>query len=185
MTQLEQMTPVPILQREGEFDVLLRMYAERKPKRILEVGTYHGGTLYHWLQDATPGASVISLDSYAADVDNRELFPAWVPDEVTLDIVCGDSRDERVIAYIRERAPYDWIFIDAGHFYDEVKADWMNYGPMCAEGGVVCFHDILYSRGPVWEHVAGLWAEITAEHETRELISDPTTEWYGIGCVFM
>jgi predicted O-methyltransferase YrrM len=185
VTTLEQMTPVPILQREGEFYVLLRMYAERQPKRVLEIGTYHGGTLYHWLQNAQPGTVVITLDRYSEGIDNRHLYDGWVPEGVDLGIAVGDSRDPAVIAEITAHGPYDWIFIDAGHFYEEVKADWLNYGPMCASGGVVCFHDILYSRGPVWEHVAGLWAEITAEHETTELISDPTTEWHGIGCVFM
>lgn len=180
MTQLEQITPVPILQREGEFDVLLEMYRERAPRRVLEIGTYHGGTLYHWLQNATLGTLVVSVDSYVTDVDNRQLYPEWVPDGVDLYVIEGDNRDTRVLEQVDRDSPYDWVFIDAGHLYDEVKSDWLNYGPMCT--GVVCFHDILHPD------VARLWAEVKTEHETRELISDPITEWdgwCGIGCVFM
>jgi predicted O-methyltransferase YrrM len=182
VSQLEQITPVPILQREGEFDVLLDMYAKRKPKRVLEIGTYHGGTLYHWLQNAQPGTLVVSLDSYPTEVDNRYLFGEWIPEGVQLDVIEGDSRDSAIIESVRRQGPYDWIFIDAGHFYEEVSADWLNYGAMCAKGGLVGFHDILYSD------VARLWEEIKAEHETREIISDPITEWHGwcgIGCVLM
>ena len=175
---LEQLTPVPILQRAEEFDVLLQMYRERKPKRVLEIGTYHGGTLYHWLRLAQPGTLVVSVDSYQTDVDNRSLYEDWRPPNVKLMVIDGDSRAPEVVQLVSEGAPYDWVFIDAGHFYDEVKADWENYGPMCSNG-VVGFHDILYS------HVARLWAEIKAEHETLELVSDPTTEWHGIGCVLM
>ena len=181
---LEQTTPVPILQREGEFDVLLSAYRTRKPKRVLEVGTYHGGTLYHWLQNAQPGTTVVSLDSYRTDVDNRDMYGGWTPKGVELVVLEGDSRAPSVIDRAREFWPYDWVFIDAGHFYEEVRADWLNYGLLCGKGGLVCFHDILYSRGETWAHVARLWAEIKAEYETLELIADPTTEWHGIGCVF-
>ncbi len=179
MSVLEQ-TPVPLLQREDEFDALLDLYRERKPKWVLEVGTYHGGTLYHWLRNAQPGTTVVSLDSYRTDVDNRSLYEGWTPEGVDLAVLEGDSRAESTIERIRELAPYDWVFIDAGHLYDEVKADWLNYGPMC--NGVVCFHDILYPD------VARLWDEIKSEYSTREIISDPIIEWpgwCGIGCVFM
>jgi cephalosporin hydroxylase len=179
IANLEQITPVPILQRDGEFDVLLAMYVERKPMRVLEVGTYHGGTLYHWLRLAQPGAIIVSLDSYATEVDNRHLYREWTPEGVTLEVIEGDSRDLEVAMFISTWRPYDWVFIDAGHFYDEVASDWRIYGPLAAGGGVVCFHDINYAG------VAALWAEIKAEHETTELVSDPTTEWHGIGCVFL
>lgn len=170
---------VPCLQREAEFMELLDLYREREPKRVLEVGTYHGGTLYHWLRNAQPGATVVSLDSYRTEVDNRGLYESWMPTGVDLMIVEGDSRYVQVIECVAQWASYDWVFIDAGHLYDEVRDDWLNYGAMCAKGGVVAFHDILYT------HVARLWNEIAAEHETREIVSDPTTEWHGIGCVFV
>lgn len=176
---MEQMTPVPILQREGEFDVLLDLYRRRAPKRVLEIGTYHGGTLFHWLQNAEPGALVVSVDSYATPVDNRYLYPEWTPEGVRLVVLMGDTRDPyTLINVVGTSAQYDWIFIDAGHFYNEVKHDWETFGPLAAQGGLVAFHDILYQGG-----VAQLWAEVKAEHETLELVSDPTTEWYGIGCV--
>jgi predicted O-methyltransferase YrrM len=73
-------TPVPIFQWEQEFNELLDLYRKLKPKRVLEIGTYHGGTLYHWLTNARKGAKVATVDSYAAGVDNRHLYNDWVPD---------------------------------------------------------------------------------------------------------
>lgn len=184
MSILEQ-TPVPLLQRADEFEALLEMYRERAPKRVLEIGTYHGGTLYHWLQNAQPGTRVVSVDSYATDVDNRPLYEGWMPEGVSLDVIEGDTGDLRVFLQVAKCSPeYDWVFIDAGHRYDEVKHDWLSFGQLST--GVVAFHDILYPD------VARLWDEIKQSAPKKakflEFISDPVTEWdgwCGIGVVLM
>src|SRR6187551_415393 len=120
---------VPCLQREAEFTQLLDLYRERKPMSVLEIGTYHGGTLYHWLQNAQSGAMVVSVDSYATEVDNRHLYDEWTPDDVTLHVVEGNTHDPSTLAEVGKYSlSYEWVFIDAGHHYEEVKADWLNYG---------------------------------------------------------
>jgi predicted O-methyltransferase YrrM len=179
--------PVPIFQWEAEFSELLLIYKERKPKRVLEIGTYHGGTLYHWLQKATRGTIVVSLDSYAVGVDNRHLYGDWVKPGTELHVLEGDSRKMTTLREVKQWAPYDWIFIDGGHFYEEVEADWRNYRPMCREGGVVIFHDILPpSRSWPIIQVQWLWKEIKrAGYETKEIIADPDVEWGGIGIVYL
>ena len=180
-------TPVPIFQWEAEFAPLLELYVSRKPKRVLEIGTYHGGTLYHWLANAVPGAKIVSVDSYLVGVDNRDLYPAWTPKGVELEVIKGDSSRKHVITTVRQSAPFDWIFIDAGHFYAEVAADWHNYKGMCARGGVVIFHDILPpSRSwPIIE-VAWLWKELKREGlRTEEIVHDRDAEWGGLGIVYL
>ncbi len=154
-------TPVPIFQREWEWQQALALYAERKPMRICEVGSYHGGTLYHWLRCAAPGAVVVSIDSYAAGVDNRVHYADWTPPGVALHVLAGDSRDAAIIKRTRALGPFDWIFIDAGHLESEVTADWENYGPLCAPGGVVLFHDICETHVD-WIQVSRLWRKIRA-----------------------
>jgi len=176
-------TPVEIFQWEQEFEPLLEMYRRRKPKRVLEIGTYHGGSLYHWLKNATPGTKVVTVDSYLVGIDNRMLYPAWIPKGVELDVIEGDSASVDVIEDVRKSAPFDWIFIDAGHYYHEVAADWHNYKNMCADGGVVVFHDILPpSRSWPDIQVFWLWKEIKREgHKTEEIVFDREAEWGGIG----
>jgi cephalosporin hydroxylase len=178
-------TPVPIYQWEQEFNALLELFREHDPASVLEVGSYHGGTLYHWLLNITPPAVVVAVDSYAVGVDNRHLYPDWTPDGVDLHVVVGDSRDPKVIEQAHEHGPYEWAFIDAGHYYHEVKADWENYRGMVASGGVCCFHDIL---PPSAEHpeieVAWLWQEIKdAGYSTREIVANSEASWGGIGVV--
>lgn len=179
-------TPVPIFQWEAEFSVALELYRRVRPESVLEVGTYHGGTLYHWLQNAGPGARLMSVDSYGVGVDNRHLYDEWVPDGVELRVIAGDSHAVETVEQVITSAPFDWVFIDAGHYYNEVLADWRLYRPMVAEGGVVLFHDIL---PPTLAHpeieVARLWEEIKAEYPCLEIVADQTAEWGGIGIVLL
>ena len=177
--------PVPIFQHEAEFTRLLKLYRERKPRNVLEIGTYHGGTLYHWLSNAPLGAHVVSVDSYAVGVDNRHLYPEWARDGIDLTVIEGDSHDPQVIAKVRQLAPYQWLFIDADHYYEPVKQDWESYGPMVEEGGVVCFHDILEDLASHPEiEVRRLWEEIKEKHRTEEIVESERNAWGGIGIVF-
>jgi len=178
-------TPVPIFQHEAEFSELLELYRERAPDSVLEIGTFHGGTLYHWLQNAVLGAHVVAVDSYAVGVNNRNLYAEWIPKGVHLTVIEGDSHDPAIVATVRKLGPFDWIFIDADHHYEAVLQDWQNYGPMGT--GVVAFHDILDDpkHHPEIE-VARLWAEIREnEKSTREIVHDRDAWWGGIGVVFL
>jgi predicted O-methyltransferase YrrM len=179
-----QSTPVPILQHEQEFAQLLDVYRELEPRRVLEVGTFHGGTLYHWLTNAPEGATVVTVDNYAAGVDNRHLYGGWTPEGVSLQVIAGKSAAESTVAQAKAWAPYDFIFIDAGHYYTEVKADWEAYLPLAQMRAVIALHDILTHPAHPEIEVGRLWAEIKAEgYETEEFVADPDADWGGIGVV--
>ena len=178
-------TPVPIFQWEPEFSTLLALYRNYKPKSVLEVGTYHGGTLYHWLQNSRKGTRIVSVDSFVMGVDNRHLYDDWNTSGADLHTVVGDSSNPDTIAAVEELGPFEWLFIDGGHYYQEVKADWENYGPMVKRGGVVCFHDIL--THPSWPsiEVGRLWEEIKQDHLTFEIVQNRKAAWGGIGVVVL
>ncbi len=179
--------PVEIYQWEEEFEQLLDVYRDRQPKRVLEIGTYHGGTLYHWLQNAVPGTTVVSVDSYAVRVDNRHLYTEWCPEGVDVVAIAGDSHDPATVKDVSALEPYDWVWIDAGHRYLEVSKDWDLYTPMVHEGAVVCLHDIRpASRNHPEIEVSQLWREIKAMglFETREILGH-NVDWGGIGIVYV
>ena len=178
-------TPVPIFQREWELVQLLNLYGEKRPRRVLEIGTFHGGTLYHWLRNAVPGAVVVSVDSYRENVDNRHLYASWTPPGVTLHALMGDSRDPSLLAMVRDFAPFDWIFIDAGHLEHEVQADWDNYRVMAATGATIALHDICPSPHD-WIRVDRVWRTIQAQgYITQELVCAYGLDWSGIGVVYL
>lgn len=178
-------SPVTILQWEREFNVLLELYRRFAPKRVLEVGTYFGGTLYHWLQNAKPGTTIVSLDSYVTGIDNRNMYDDWTPDGVTLVAMEGNSHQQETVDEVGGHAPFDWLFIDAGHYLAEVTQDWNLYRPFVAPGGVACFHDILIHRVHPEIEVGHLWAQIKGEYLTFEIIANQKAEWGGIGVVLL
>lgn len=171
--------PVDILQEEAEFVRLLSLYRQRRPWRVLEIGTYKGGTFYHWLNNARRGALVVSVDT---DPLNTEMYNSWCAPEVGWRQIVGDSRDKKTLRAAKQHGPYDWVFIDAGHLDGEVRADWKNYRPMAASPSVVAFHDIAHHPGLERVQVHLLWAEIRDVYQTIEYLSDGGS---GIGVVFM
>ena len=115
--------PVPILQWQKEFEVLLQIYRWVCPSRVLEVGTYHGGTLYHWLDNSDEATTIVSVDSYAVGIDNRDQYDPWNVNGCDLVVIEGNSHKRQTVAEVKKHGPYDWVFIDAGHFLPEVTKD--------------------------------------------------------------
>lgn len=159
-----------ILQRPEEFAEVLAMYRDRSPLRVLEIGTYHGGTLFHWLQEAQSGAKIVAVDSQ----DRVSLsLDEWTPDGVEVVFITADSSSTETAELVGAHGPFDWVFIDAGHYEHEVRRDWELYGQMCAEDGVVILHDV--SRDDEYPHIQvwKLWAELQDSYPT-ELIGIDT-----------
>jgi predicted O-methyltransferase YrrM len=56
------------------------------------------------------------------------------------------SRDAWKVA--KENGPlYDFLFIDAGHSYEDVSLDYGHYQLLVRSGGVIAFHDALERDG--------------------------------------
>ena len=179
--------PVRICQLETEFERALKLYREVKPMRVLEIGTAEGGSLYHWLRNAQAGAQVVTVDLADADYPgNDHLYPDWTPDGVTVTQIRGNTHDPETLEACRALGPYQWLFIDASHTYDDARADWNDYMPL-VDDGFVLLHDIGLRRKYEDGTEAGvwmLWREIQAKgYMTAEIREDPSFYAYGIGCV--
>jgi len=72
----------------------------------------------------------------------------------------ADTRSAAAIRLASEHAPYDLLFIDAGHSFRDVEHDYLSYGAMVRPGGIVAFHDALsratYPEVEVHRYVATL-----------------------------
>lgn len=180
-------TPAYIWQRTWELERLLDAYRALGPRRVLEIGSYTGGTLYHFLQASTPGTLVVSMDLYNnRAVDNRALYPEWTPDGVDLHVMQADSTDLDTVSDVWDMAPFDFVFIDGDHLEQSVRKDWKNYRMMVRPGGIVALHDILPAPGIDYIQVEPVWREIQRQgFKTREIIADPDAEWGGIGVVYI
>jgi predicted O-methyltransferase YrrM len=100
-------------------------------------------------------------------------------------VIKGNSNDDSTAVEVRKHGPFDWLFIDAGHYYKEVVADWQNYAGFVREGGIAVLHDIL--THPAWPsiEVGRLWEEIKREYRTFEIVADRDAKWGGLGVVLL
>lgn len=165
-------------QNTWELDQMLAVVDRQRPARVLEVGTMWGGTLWHWLQY---GGTVVSVDDGMRRAGEWEQWAAEAGADLYL--VQGMSQDQAVVEQAREHGPYDFIFIDADHRYEAVKADWENYSPMIAADGIFAFHDTQHIGDPTYG-VERLWNEITAGADVRWL-HIVMTNHCGIGLLWL
>jgi len=187
--------PVPVYQDESELKRLVELVKKLKPKRILEIGSLHGGTLWYWMH-VSQGAEIVSVDSGVQAFDGRfadieyarlNLWPEWERETgCAITQIRSDSTSPTTVEEARKYAPFDFIFIDGGHDYNTAMSDWDNYWPMLRVGGLLAFHDIAYpdnnpdnyAVGAVWRAIRdnGDWQEIIREH-------NPEGIW-GIGAMW-
>lgn len=191
MNQAELKCPVPILQNAFEFSVLFELYYQADCKKMIEIGTFYGGTLYYWLQASIREITCINVEIPPSDsrydgmVKSKKLWSEWMKDHPDLDYFCyenEDSRSARLIKKIHARYPakdVDFLFIDGGHDYETVRSDYQNYGPLVHEGGMIALHDVC-----LIPDVARLWSEIKGSGAKTLEISANDADGCGIGIVF-
>jgi len=150
---------VETFQSAWELEQLVSAFYLIAPSRVLEIGAWHGGTLWHWLRGSD---DVVVIDDGMRRADD---WKQWASDACSsLNLIQGYSQEPDTVNAARELGPYDFMFIDGDHSYASVRADWDNYSPMLADGGVVAFHDILPRPG---YGVSQLWDELTSVEGAR------------------
>lgn len=179
---MREKPPVETAQTPFELDLMVALYERHAPKRVLEIGSWHGGTLWHWLQ--LPGVTVVSIDDTMFEAAD---WLKWASEAGTdLRLLQGFSYDQAIIDRARALGPYDFIFIDAEHTYEAVKSDWDNYSPMAAPGCLVAFHDFQKRSGPygvdiLWNELKSVTGSRTVEISQR---SDPPG-FQGISAIWL
>lgn len=182
--------PVNVYQNPVEMAGLMDILTRLSPKRILEIGSLYGGTLWHWME-VFPGAEIVSIDLIAVDVPKhpiekiracRALWSGWAKHfGCSLREITTPSGHPETMRQALEQAPYDFIFVDGGHQYLQVSSDFTNYWPMLRAGGVMAFHDVAYADDWPGIGVGTWWREIvgTGLFRTHEFIETPGV--WGIG----
>lgn len=155
-----------------------RVYA-LQPRRVLEIGTARGGTLYLWTQAATPDAQLISVDLPGGEFGGAyppcrvPFYQQFARSKQSLHLLRADSHAPATRAQVAELLhgqPFDFAFIDGDHTYEGVKQDFEMYGALVRPGGLVAFHDILPRPDMPSIQVDRFWNELKAGRETVEFI---------------
>jgi predicted O-methyltransferase YrrM len=184
-------------QKKTELRPFISRLRKQTLRTVVEIGTYHGGTLWLWCRLAEPDALIVSIDLPGGefgggyDAAQAQSIQSYARSNQELLLIQADShlpqtRDE-LTAVLGGRS-IDFLFIDADHTYEGVKQDYEMYAPLVRRGGVVAFHDILPNA--VDEHckVDLFWEQLRGrETEFEEFIDLDTPPggrmWGGIGAI--
>lgn len=184
--------PVHMAQIPEEIEQLVGIYRTLAPKHVVEIGTYQGGTLWYWLKHAVPNAKVVAIDLGPNEGwPERErkfdtsIYKTWARGDTSFYYLQGDSQSrpikQEVARYLDNRI--DFLFIDADHSYEGVRADWYNYWPLVANArGVIALHDIVPSAP---HHGVHKWWEFVKEYYGgyKVDIRAKGQGWGGIGVI--
>ena len=164
-------------QNPEEFWAFLEVVIPYAPKRVLEMGTAHGGTALIFQE---MGARVVSVDYRGITGE----IPLEVFNPETTTFLHADTHDSSTLEKVRELMPeVDLLFIDGDHAYAGVKQDWEMYSPLVRPGGLVVFHDLAFGRNRDPESLikAGkVFDEVKGERRTQEIIIE-----FGIGVIWV
>lgn len=185
---------VGLVQRMPEIRELFRRVRRLRPRRVLEIGTAYGGSLYLWTRASAPDAQVISVDLSPWEPDDPwearkvEQFQAFGRRRQTIELIRADSHDPASLNAVRAalgHEPLDFLFVDGDHAYDGVRRDVAEYGALLRPGGLIALHDIHpHSKG--WGgDVPRLWRELRATRRTEELVADRGQDGFGIGLMWV
>lgn len=184
------------LQHRVEFVTLMAQAAERRPRVVVEIGAFRGGTGFLLARVARPDAVIVLVDDQFDDIRQAALASFSLPGQR---IVClrGNSQTAemkaRVVTAVGGR-PVDVLFIDGDHRYDGVSRDFALYSPLVRPGGLIAFHDIVTDRrsaaGAATTGDAGgvprFWRELKARFgaDAAEAVRDPLQDACGIGMIY-
>jgi predicted O-methyltransferase YrrM len=187
-------------QQPAEIQALLERLAAEQPRRVLEIGTANGGSLFLVSHVLSAGAHLISVD--LPDGEFGGGYPAWkiplyrsfVPREHRLDLIRADSHAQESVDRVRallNGRQLDFLFIDGDHTYEGVRQDFDLYSPLVRRGGLIGFHDITPAAadGPadgselLVGDVPRFWREIRERYPSEELVDDAAGGWFGIGLI--
>jgi predicted O-methyltransferase YrrM len=123
----------PVVQEYSELEYVYNLI--EGCESYLEVGTAEGNSLYVLSHALKKGAKIVFVDF---GEQHTALPREWVLAQVKATPIYGNSHSPNVIH--QAKGKYDVVMIDAGHSYNDVKADAENYGCMATK--YIIFHDI-------------------------------------------
>jgi len=160
------------------YELLTKHFIPLNPKAVVELGTASGGAFWGFCEASSDDTVLISIDQSHGGIADK--IKSRSKKGI---IISGDTHDksvrDKVSRIIKE---IDFLFIDADHSYESVKADYELWSPLVRNGGIIAIHDVTCGSCP---GVMKLWGELKKIYKESYEI-DYTTEkeehhGYGIG----
>lgn len=164
--------------REGnvtyfELMAIALMIVNKKPKALLEIGTFDGNTTLQMAINSIPEAIVHTIDLPSSG-DGGTRLPIlqddvkFVRDKAKLiRKYVGSSIEKKIIQHFGDSTAYDFkkftssglidfCFIDGGHSYDCVKSDTENALQIMNTNGIIMWHDFTPNCPGVYRYLSQL-----------------------------
>lgn len=164
------------------------LVANRKPKRIVELGTHYGTSLWSFSQavkDQKNNAEINAVDMWKgerhAGFYGEEVFETvkkikekWYSN-LKINLI-RKTFDEAVFDF--EDNSIDILHIDGLHTYEAVRNDFENWFPKVKKNGILLFHDIKVCKEDFG--VYKFWEELKEKYQTIEFFQS-----FGLGVLFL
>ena len=164
---------------------LVSLVKEAAPRRVLEIGTDNGGTLFLLAWASARDARILSVDLRVYGRLRRLLYKSFGRGRQSVSLYTGDSHSEATRAAVQRyfrMQPLDLLFIDGDHAYDGVRRDYELFGPLVRPGGLIAFHDIVEGPEASVGGVPRFWREIRSDlRDVREIVESADQGGYGVG----
>jgi predicted O-methyltransferase YrrM len=174
-------------QHKNEFRPFCDYLREQGVRSVLEIGTGYGGSAFVF-GELTGHGRVVTVDfdqQGAARIDPARRRKQPNPNFVQ---ITGDSRTDETEALIAAYAPFDVVYFDTEHPYEDCVDNYARYAKMASR--FIAQHDINMDEEK-WPD-AGLprfWREVTVGKTTVEFIN-PSPDarfprWGGLGVIVL
>jgi hypothetical protein len=168
---------------EDSFHWLHKLLVDEMPNefKFLEVGIFRGQvlSLYKLLADISE-KKVVRYGVSPMDSSDGHWDSDYFADVVTIHqqfnlkkdytIYHGSSTDESIIEKAKYTAPYDILYIDGSHKYEDVVSDLAHYPQMIKQGGYLLIDDACNDMNQPWGFFQGI------EPVTRAVLEWEKTE---------
>lgn len=135
---------------EAHYRPLASLINVRQYKNVIEVGTAYAGNAFHLLS-TTNIETLVCVDPYKyypampgftcqEEYDTLYLY-ATKRLEQFKDVSVTFMRMNSMTAFNFYSYPFDLIFLDGSHDYEDVRWECFNYSVLIKPGGVLCGHD--------------------------------------------
>jgi len=134
--------------------VLERLISQAKPRVLVEIGVWRGDTaarmiraaarhradIRYWGFDLFEGMSdeILKREISLAPLSQEEVSARLAGLEAEIHLIAGNSAHTLAVT---DLPPVEFAFVDGGHSYETVAADWRGLRPHLAPGALVVFDD--------------------------------------------
>lgn len=159
--ELAKSLDIGVFQEPAEIKALFELVYERQPSKMIEVGSYQGGTALVFAGALKKPAKLVLIDyphhraALAARLSGTVDYLRGEGFEV--DFFNGVSCSPGARAAAAGIGGAGFLFIDGCHGTRMVIHDYMEYREYILDGGLITFHDVLRQTRKAWAYMTTAW----------------------------